>query len=70
MKVVAKIRCTCGRWVRIRSNSIPSDKVSCWNCNSEIQLFWVNRSGGNAKVTKNNQTVTVYDVDIESLELP
>jgi hypothetical protein len=71
MQVVAKVKCRCGRWVRIRDNKIPSDIVSCWNCNAAIQLTWVNHSGGNAKVTQpGKSTVTVYDVDVEALELP
>lgn len=71
MNVIAKVKCVCGRWVRIRDRKIPSDIVVCWNCNASIQLTWVSHSGGNAKVTpQGKSSKTVYDVDIESLELP
>lgn len=70
MNIVAKVKCTCGRWVRIRSHQLPTDEVSCWNCNSSIQITWINKTGGNAKITKNNKSTTVYDVDVENLEMP
>lgn len=71
MNIVAKVKCTCGTWVRIRDTAVPTHIVSCWKCNASIQITWVSKQGGNAKVTPvGKSSKTVYDVDIESLELP
>lgn len=70
MNIVAKVKCQCKRWVRIRDHKVPTDEVKCWNCHAVLQITWINRNGGNAKITYQGVTKTIYDVDIESLEMP
>ena len=71
MNLVAKVKCVCNRWIRIRDTQVPTHVVSCWNCGAAIQITWVSKQGGNAKVTPTGKSPkTVHDVDIESLELP
>ena len=70
MNIVAKVKCQCNKWVRIRDTKVPTDVVNCWNCGASLQITFVNHSGGNVKITKGSVVKTTPNVDVESLELP
>lgn len=40
--IIVKIRCDCGKWVRIRTME-DSDSTRCWNCGRTVS---VSRKGG------------------------
>jgi len=70
MQLVAKVKCQCNRWVRIRDNEVPTGITQCWNCGAELQIVWISHRGGSVKITYQGKVTTTPNVDVESLELP
>lgn len=40
--IIAKVRCQCGKWIRIRTME-EEDRTRCWNCGREVSI---KRAGG------------------------
>lgn len=65
MKIIVKIKCRCGKWIRLRSSE-SQDSVLCWNCNSEISIRV--QSGRHVEGFVNGKRVGRNQVDVEWIE--
>jgi hypothetical protein len=64
--LIAKIKCRCGRWIRLRANN-SNDEMhkTCWVCKPYSTTLKIERIGGYPVGYRNGVRVPNSDLDVE-----
>jgi hypothetical protein len=63
--IIAKVRCKCGNWIRLRAGASDYEQKTCWNCKPYSSKVEIVRRGGRPVGLVNGIVVPAYRLDIE-----